>query len=68
MTFSEADESATDKLTALANLREQVAKGETMGVVSMYELAAWRVGASPRETELAMQEGAKDFCAALVKP
>lgn len=54
---SEADEAATDKATALANLREQVAKGESMGVVAMYERAAWHAGASVVETEAAMKAG-----------
>lgn len=68
MNVSEADESATDKLTALANLREQAAKGETMGVVSMYELAAWKVGATPLETEDAIKQGNEDFRSSVSKP
>lgn len=55
---SEADESATDRATALANLREQVIKRETQGVIAMYERAAWNAGATIEETNRAMKEGA----------
>jgi len=48
---SEADEAATSKHVALENLREQVRKGETIGVVAMYERAAWAAGATVAETE-----------------
>ena len=48
---SEADEAATSKRVALDNLREQVRKGETLGVVAMYERAAWAAGATVAETE-----------------
>lgn len=58
---TEGDEAAADKETALANLREQAAKGETQGVVGMYELAAWKVGATPQETEQAIKAGNADF-------
>jgi hypothetical protein len=44
--ITEADESATSKTRALANLHEQVLNGETMGIVSMYELAAMSAGAN----------------------
>jgi len=49
--ITEADEAATSKDVALANLREQVAKGETQGVIDMYERAAWYAGATVSDTE-----------------
>ena len=55
--MTEADEAAKDKPTALANLREQVAKGESAGIVDMYERAAWNVGATVQETDAAMKAG-----------
>lgn len=54
--FSEADEAATDKRAALDNLRSQLAKGETEGVIAMYERAAWGVGATKSETEAVFRE------------
>lgn len=48
---TEADEGATTKARALYNLAAQTAKGETMGVVQMYENAAVMRGASFDETE-----------------
>lgn len=56
--FCEADEAAADRETALANLQEQIAKGETIGVLCMYETAAWRAGASVEQTEALFREGA----------
>lgn len=56
---SEADEAATDKATALANLREQFEKGETHGVVAMYIQAAWNAGASVAETEQVLNDARK---------
>jgi hypothetical protein len=53
---TEADEAATSKDVALANLREQVAKQETQGVIAMYERAAWNAGASTRETGAVYRE------------
>lgn len=44
--MTEADESAKDKETALANLRHQIIQEETLGVIWMYERAAHRAGAS----------------------
>ena len=49
--ISEADEASTSRERALENLRDQVAKGETHGVIAMYERAAWNAGATVRETE-----------------
>ena len=49
--ITEADEAATSKAQALANLREQVIKGETMGVIDMYERAALTAGATYDEVE-----------------
>ena len=49
--LTEADEAATSKEVALANLRDQIAKDETHGVIAMYERAAWGAGASVKETE-----------------
>lgn len=49
--MTEADESATSKEVALANLLDQVLKNETMGVIDMYERAAWNAGANVGETE-----------------
>lgn len=43
---TEADEAATTKERALENLRYQVTNGETMGVIAMYEQAAYNAGAS----------------------
>lgn len=51
--MTEADEAAKDKATALENLREQVQKRESAGVVDMYERAAWNAGATVEETERA---------------
>lgn len=56
--MTEADEAARDKPTALANYREQVAKGEAMGVIEMYERAARTVGATDEEIRTA-REAAK---------
>ena len=47
--ISEASESSPSKATALANIREQVERGETMGVVAMYERAAYQAGATVAE-------------------
>lgn len=55
--MTEADEAAKDKATALDNLREQVAKRETAGVIAMYQVAAWNVGATVGETDAAMKAG-----------
>jgi len=55
--MTEADEAASSKAVALANLREQVEKRETAGVVAMYEVAAWNVGATVAETDAAMKAG-----------
>lgn len=49
--ITEADEAASDKNQALDNLRSQVNKGETMGIVAMYERSAWHAGATVAETE-----------------
>jgi hypothetical protein len=58
MTITEADEAANNsKELALLNLTEQVAKGETMGVISMYEVAALELGATLAETEAAIANG-----------
>ena len=54
--ITEADEAATSKDVALANLRDQIAKGETAGIVDMYERAAWNAGATVSETEDIFQE------------
>jgi hypothetical protein len=54
--ISEADEAATSKETAFANLRDQIAKGETDGVIAMYERAAWGAGATVAETEALLKE------------
>lgn len=48
---TEADEAATSKQTALDNWREQVSKGESQGVVDMYERAALAAGATVDELE-----------------
>jgi hypothetical protein len=53
---TEADEAVTSKNVALANLRDQVAKGETQGVIDMYERAAWNAGATVSETESIFRE------------
>jgi hypothetical protein len=55
--ITEAVEAATSKAVALANLREQVAKGETMGVIAMYEQAATLFGATFDETDRACEIG-----------
>ncbi len=47
--ITEADEAATDKVTALSNLQYQIVKGETMGIIGMYEQAAINAGASGAE-------------------
>lgn len=44
---------ALAKRTALENLREQRLRGETMGVISMYEEAARAVGATQSECDSA---------------
>lgn len=54
---SEADEAASNKWTALENLKSQVVKGESYGVIDMYERAAWGAGATVKETEAAILEG-----------
>jgi hypothetical protein len=54
--ITEADEAATDKRTALDNLGDQIAKGETAGVIAMYERAAWGAGASVAETEAVFRD------------
>jgi len=51
---TEADEAATSKWVAIQNLCDQVARGETAGVIAMYERAAWGAGASVFETEAAI--------------
>ena len=48
---TEADEAATDKARALENLRWQVLRHEAVGIIAMYERAAWGAGASVQETE-----------------
>jgi len=53
---SEADEAASDKETALRNLRSQVERGETPAIIDMYERAAWGVGATVKETEEVIQQ------------
>lgn len=53
---SEADEAATSSAVALDNLREQVRKGESQGVVAMYERAAWRQGVMHAETDRVIAE------------
>lgn len=53
MNITEADEAANNKVVALSNLQEQIIKGETMGVISMYEQAAIDAGASEGELEQA---------------
>lgn len=60
---TEAVEAASCKAIALANLREQVAKGETAGVIDMYERASVAFGASFDETERACAVGrlAREF-------
>lgn len=55
--ITEADEAATDKATALSNLRAQVSQGETPAIIDMYERAAWGAGASVAETEEAIKKG-----------
>jgi hypothetical protein len=54
--ITEADEAATDKETALRNLFSQVVHDETMGVIAMYERAAWNAGATPGETDEIIQK------------
>jgi hypothetical protein len=54
--ISEADEVAFTKKTALENLQDQVIKNESEGIVAMYERAAWRAGATVRETETTIRE------------
>lgn len=49
--ITEADESATDKETALRNLESQVIKGETPAIIDMYERAAISCGATVAECE-----------------
>jgi len=49
--ITEADEAATSKAVALSNLREQVIKQESRGVIDMYERAALNAGATVAETE-----------------
>ena len=52
MTCTEADEACHgSRERALSNLAYQVEQGETMGIIGMYEQAAWRAGASVRDTE-----------------
>jgi hypothetical protein len=53
---SEADEAATTKERALSNLRAQVMQAEAMGVIDMYERAAWRAGATVSETEATVND------------
>lgn len=57
---SEADEAATSKVRALANLRAQVERSETQGVIAMYERAAWRAGATVAETDVVLTEARGD--------
>jgi hypothetical protein len=47
--FSEADESASSKELALQNLKEQLLRGETQGVIGMYQDAAMKAGATMEE-------------------
>lgn len=49
--ITEADEGATSVERALSNLRDQVDRRETVGILAMYERAAWAAGATVRETE-----------------
>jgi hypothetical protein len=49
--MTEEDEAATSKTVALDNLREQIVKGKSLGVIDMYERAAWSAGASVKEME-----------------
>jgi len=58
--MTEADESAISKAVALSNLRDQVRKLETSGVIDMYERAAWSAGASVAETEAVIVDAAPD--------
>lgn len=53
MATTEADDS-TDVSTALAALRSQVQKRETMGVRAMYEATARRLGASEEQIRNAL--------------
>ena len=56
--ISEADEaSRNNKEIALANLREQVIGRESMGIIDMYERAAWNCGATVAETDAILREG-----------
>lgn len=49
--IEEADEQCYGKQSALTNLSLIVRQGESMGVIDMYERAAWRQGATVAETE-----------------
>lgn len=53
--IEEADEACYGKQSALTNLALIVQQGETMGVIDMYERAAWRNGASVAETEFTIR-------------
>ena len=52
MTWTETDEASHgSRERALSNLAYQVEQGETMGIIGMYEEAAWRAGASIHDTD-----------------
>jgi hypothetical protein len=59
--ITEADEAAGDKERALENLRDQVRKGETMGVIEMYEQAARKAGATTEECLQAARAGMREL-------
>jgi hypothetical protein len=52
---TEASETNPSKATALSNLRAQVEKEETAGVIQMYENAAFSAGATVAEIEKALK-------------
>lgn len=56
----EADEASYCKQSALSNLRYQVLQKESMGIVDMYERAAWNAGATVTETELTITTALKE--------
>jgi hypothetical protein len=51
--FTEADEGATSTERALENLAYQVQAGESMGIISMYEMAALNAGCTHAQVECA---------------
>lgn len=54
--ISEADEAGRSPAAALGAYAEQILKGESMGVIDMYERAARRAGCDGHAIEIAREQ------------